>query len=499
METPRDTDNTDSANPNVEITIHNTLNTNKALYIYLTGLPNIDGSDPTNSDSNYSQAILKTDGTWDMLDANGSEIPINITANVGFRIAPSNGSTTTITLPSFVTAARLYVFEGAEMQWQMVSAATGGTSIVQPVTTTPGTTAHDNRWGFVEFTSSGEQFFVNLSFVDFVSLGMGISVVDDDTGVKYIVPGLSSTLKALESGGRQYVSNSSVPSNGTTTLNSTMPNLVKRPGTQSRFSNATAAIQRTNDVLESICADLRAQSQKDGNAWDKLCIYSSPSANSTQPKSLLRILSPQDGLGQDIPFTNTSYYDAYISRVWSHYTTTITNSSSNLTTTVNNNNNNILYIDTQNPDITGTNTTLVPCSVCPATDSLLCTGSTIPMPRPTTADIWGCNTGAFAINKDNQDDAIFKAVVPRVCAAFARSTLLLMDDESQNGSEEIQPGPANSTFYKAEVTNHYARIIHQYEGVGGYAFPYDDVGVEGENQEGAIQVRSARRLDVYVG
>lgn len=475
---------TPAANPNVEITIHNTLNTNKVLYVYITGLPNnnIDGS----------QAILKADGSaaWDVLDAQGSEIPVNITTDVAFRVAAAYNSTTTLTLPSYVAAARLYIVEGAEMPWQMVATNDGATtSIVQPVATTPGTTAYDNRWGFVEFTSTDGEFFVNLSFVDFVSLGLGISVIDDGTRVEYVVPGLSPTLKALEAAeGTAHASSESLspkyhngtPIAHTTTTTTThlssssssssRPALVRRPE-----SAAPALVTNTTtaDILEAICASLQAQSQKDGNAWDKLCIYAN--TTTTSPETVLRILSPQDGLQQDIPFASPSYYETYISRVWSHYT-----------------NNNTLYIDTQNPDLGTLNSTLVPCTVDPSTQHLLCAGATTPMPRPVTSDIWGCNTGAFAINDTAQDDDVFKAVVPRVCAAFVRSTLLL-------GGGNVQPGPANSTFYQNEVTNHYARILHEHEGVGGYAFPYDDVGVYGENEEGAIQVASAKRLDIYVG
>lgn len=507
------TDASTAANPNVEITIHNTLNTNKILYVYITGIPNTTStststSGPDTDTTSGLQAILRADSgnnndntatattaaaaTWDVLNAHGSEIPVNITTNVAFRVPAAYNSTTTLTLPSYVAAARLYIVEGAEMPWQQVSTDDGAsTSIVQPVATTPGTTAYDHRWGFVEFTSGDEEFFVNLSFVDFVSLGLGISVVDDRTGVEYVVPGLSPTLKALEEaaeaadGSAHASSESLLPPptyrNGTTAQSRLV--LAKK---RSEESAAAAAIvappvlvtnTTTADVLEAICASLQAQAQKDGNAWDKLCIYSNTTTTSEKP-TVLRILSPQDGLQQDIPFASPTYFETYISRVWAHYTTTP------------------LYIDTQNPDLGTLNSTLVPCTVDPATDALLCAGATTPMPRPSTSDLWGCNTGAFAINDTAEADDVFRAVVPRVCAAFVRSTLLLPTEEA-DGS--VQPGPANSTYYQNEVTNHYARILHEHEGVGGYAFPYDDVGVYGENEEGAIQVASARKLDIWVG
>lgn len=537
--TPR---NAAVANPNIEITIHNALNTGKPLYVYVTGLPYL----ASTTSFSGNEAMLQADNTWDVLDAGGSEIPLNVTTNVAFHVPAAGASssvsqdsggsrnnnsssftttttTTTFTLPSYVSSARVYVFEGTPMQWQMVSTATSGaaTSIVQPVVTEPGTTAYDNRWGFIEFTSSADQFFVDVSYVDFVSLGMGLSVVDDGNGVEYVVPGLSDTLlqemhllatNASSSSSSPHGAASStavqlpVPpffrnlSTTTTTTTKAKTSSFKSQSEVVSRQGRNATRQQETSILDSICSDLRAQSQKDGNAWEKLCIYTNSSSTSSSP-SVLRILSPEDGLQQNIAFANVTYYDDYIAAVWAHYTT------------------HPLYVDTQNPQLGTLNATLVSCAVAPATDQLVCSGSAVGMPRPTTADIWGCNSGAFALNATA--DAVFRAVVPRVCAAFTRSTLLLpaadpSDPSGQNNAttttgtgtttttttiniNNVQPGPANSTFYQADITNHYARVIHEHEGLGGYAFAYDDVGVYGENQEGAIQVGSARKMDVYVG
>jgi hypothetical protein len=65
------------------------------------------------------------------------------------------------------------------------------------------------------------------------------------------------------------------------------------------------------------------------------------------------------------------------------------------------------------------------------------------------------------------------AVLPRVCAALNRSTLLL-----QGSSGNTQPGtPAQEQlYYGAGPTNWYAKVAHEVQGDGkGYAFAYDDV------------------------
>lgn len=419
----------------MEVTIHNNITSGKSLFVYIAGF----------TDPSGSQSMLQTDGSWALLSAGASITPIKIPFNVEFVVAPN--SATTLTLPSYVNSSRLYAVEGASLPWAMVLGADGLTTVVQPVPTTPGTVAHDNRWGFVEFTSSADEFFVNLSFVDFVSLPMGIAATDS-AGAAHSVPGLMQQLPG------------SAPAPNTTTTTS-----------------VTAA-----NVTQQLCLDLDAQAQLDGLAWGALCVYSNTTTTDpATPQQLLRILSPQAATQQNKPFAPPDYYDAYIGAVWAHYTT------------------NALHIDTQQPGLTTTTTpttngssSIVTCQVDAATDALVCDGTPVRMARPATADVWGCSGGAFALAAD---DAVFKAVVPRVCAALTRSTLLLLG----GGGGDTQPGPAVASFYNASVTNHYARVVHGREVVGGYAFAYDDVACAGADQDGAIQVASLETLEVYIG
>jgi hypothetical protein len=84
-------------------------------------------------------------------------------------------------------------------------------------------------------------------------------------------------------------------------------------------------------------------------------------------------------------------------------------------------------------------------------------------------------------------------IVPRLAAAFNRSTLLI--DSNQPDGENVPDYYANAT------TNHYARIVHATLGTGGgYAFPYDDVTPDGGvSQAGAISTGSPSELTVTVG
>ncbi|ORY58899.1 uncharacterized protein BCR38DRAFT_413218 [Pseudomassariella vexata] len=189
------------------------------------------------------------------------------------------------------------------------------------------------------------------------------------------------------------------------------------------------------NAVSSICNDMKTQAA-DGQPWDKMCV------------------------------SDASDYTDYANKVWDQYT------------------NQDLVFDTQNAG----NTT------CRANgDQLTCTNDNRAYARPTVGDIWGCNSGPFAMTQDDND--IHKAVVPRLCAAFQRSTLLL-------DGGDVQPSSAvgKDTYYKETPTNHYSRIVHNYlVGGRGYAFAYDDVNPDGENAAGVVSGPSPQELAITIG
>ncbi len=107
--------------------------------------------------------------------------------------------------------------------------------------------------------------------------------------------------------------------------------------------------------------------------------------------------------------------------------------------------------------------------------------------KPTTADVLGCNSGPFTTGSSPARNAI----IPRLAAAFVRSTLLDAED---------QPSHPN-TFYKRDPTNHYARLVHVHNLDGkGYAFAYDDVQPDGgEDQSGKVNAGDPVLFIVTVG
>ncbi|MEU0789008.1 beta-1,3-glucanase family protein [Amycolatopsis sp. NPDC005961] len=170
----------------------------------------------------------------------------------------------------------------------------------------------------------------------------------------------------------------------------------------------------------------------------------------------LRVLSPHHHAAQF-----GGYLDAYIDQVWQKYAGTD------------------LVVDSQNPGV-GTFTGRV------SGDQLVFGAESFA--KPATADVWGCDSGPFALAAGASDAR--KAIVPRLAAALNRTTLL--DNPNQPTAED----PAR--FYGGEATNHYARIVHsKLPDNRGYAFPYDDVS-PGPDFSGAVFAGDPQVLTITI-
>ncbi|KAI0162229.1 glycoside hydrolase family 64 protein [Xylariaceae sp. FL1272] len=208
--------------------------------------------------------------------------------------------------------------------------------------------------------------------------------------------------------------------------------------------------------VNNICSGLNAQHNADGKQWDQLCQTSGGQA--------LRVLSPNLFISADAS-RFSGYYDTYVNQVWSQYTSQD------------------LIVNTQ------TDAGNVACRA--SGNQMTCAGDNRAYPKPTSADIFGCNSGPFAII--DSDNGVHRAVVPRLCAAFERSTLLL-------AGGNLQPSLPASSYYTVSPTNHYARLVHQYETNSiGYAFSYDDVNPAGANVAGELAGVNPTNLKFTVG
>jgi len=207
--------------------------------------------------------------------------------------------------------------------------------------------------------------------------------------------------------------------------------------------------------MQTIANNLKAQTNLDGQPWGSLIVNNSSG-------QLLRIFSPNSGILLN-PSWFQNYWTAYVNSVYSMY------SSSPLT------------VDTQASfgNVNGqTNST-----------SSFNFGAGGTFAKPSAADIFSNSSGPFATGSNAETNTI----IPRLAAAFNRSTLLL--------SNNTPDGTTPSQYYTTSPTNHYARIVHAANLDGlGYAFPYDDVTPDGgEPQEGALFSSSPTLLTVAVG
>ncbi|KAI1146896.1 hypothetical protein F4825DRAFT_466152 [Nemania diffusa] len=339
-------------------------------------------------DSRDSIVFLTSNGTWHYPSPCQSTKP-----------QPTN---TTVTVPEYINAGRIWVAVG-ELQFYILSNEGRAQSLIEPSVSNPDDPSAEVSWGFVEFTNTPELgLYANLSFVDFVGLPLGISLVTRDGAVQ--------TVAGLPKG-----------------------------------------------AVSDICQEIRLQAANNSLPWDSLCI----SSHDNRP---LRILSPNTYASTHLGLMQ-GYYALYVKQVWKTYTSQD------------------LLIDTQS------DTGLVSCRV--KDDILHCEGDNRGYARPDEADTWGCNTGPFMISEG--DNGIHQAIVPRLCAAFTRSTLLI-----EGGS--IQPSVESNAYYSSHPTNYYSRIIHEFLADGkGYTFPYDDVSASEENTAGVVSGFTPKLLNIFVG
>jgi Beta-1,3-glucanase len=322
--------------------------------------------------------------------SNGSPLAVDC----AIALNASGAAARTITIPQ-MAGARLWFSVGTPLTFLL----NPGPALVEPSVTNPSDPNIDLSWDFCEFTFNSSELYADISMVDFVCIPIALSLTDTS--------GNQSGVLGLPAGG-----------------------------------------------LDSVCSQLTAQANADGNPWTDLIV----SYNGQN----LRALSPTNGVVEDSGFLS-GYFDDYTSQVWDMYSSTA------------------LTVDTQAQ--WGTVTGQV-------SDGLLTFAGVGSFAQPAAADIFSCDSGPFS--PAGMSDEML-AIVPRLAAAFNRSTLLIDSDQPD--------GENPADYYASSPTNHYARIVHATTLDGlGYAFPFDDVTPDGGvNQSGPVVSASPALWTVTVG
>ncbi|KJR88781.1 glucanase b [Sporothrix schenckii 1099-18] len=210
------------------------------------------------------------------------------------------------------------------------------------------------------------------------------------------------------------------------------------------------------EAFATVCDQLRAQAKRDGKPWDKLIVMPPNAGPNDQP---LRVLNPTHGDAVGGSFAG--YYEPYVDQVWKQYA-----------------GGSKLSINTQ------TDLGVIDGTI--SNGQLVFDGEGFN--KPTTDDILGCNSGPFTTGSSR----VRNAIIPRLAAAFQRSTLL---------TDAIQPSANTQGFYTVDPTNHYCRIVHAANLDGkGYTFAYDDVQADGgADQSGKVNAGDPEMFMVSVG
>ncbi|KAJ5976430.1 hypothetical protein N7481_010137 [Penicillium waksmanii] len=217
-----------------------------SVHVFITGL-----------DFDGNIVCLTPSGSWYTPTGDSSSTtPQEITEDIAIPIG-AYGTTTSLTLPRYFLSGRIWVADGDLTFWTVIS-ATGVLSLVEPSAVNPDDSSANVNWGFVELTTDSSGITVNLSYVDFVGLPLGIEVQGSD-------------------------------------------------GTQT-------ALGVSADALSSICNDLATQASSDGQPWNELCMTDTSG-------NVLRVIAPYYYISLE-PDAFDSYWTSYVSNVWSQYETT---------------------------------------------------------------------------------------------------------------------------------------------------------------------------------
>lgn len=217
--------------------------TSSTVYAYITGQA---------IDNGNALFLLQADGHTAYYPSSPSSTGSPLQANCAIALG-APGSTVNVTIPR-IAGGRIWFSIGAPIQFLL----NPGPALVEPSVSNPSDPSINVMWDFCEFTFNASQVFANISYVDFVSIPIALTLTNT-------------------SGQTQHVSG--MPANG----------------------------------LDTVCSGLIAQNNADGAGWNQLIV--------TSGGKNLRALSPTNGIVMH-PSLFSGYFNNYLSQVWSKYSST---------------------------------------------------------------------------------------------------------------------------------------------------------------------------------
>lgn len=202
-------------------------------------------------DNNNALFLLQSDGKTPYFPTSPASTGAPLAENCAILLG-APGSTTTVTIPH-IAGGRIWFSLATPLKFML----NPGPGLVEPAVANPADPNTAIQWDFCEFTWNSAQLFVNISYVDFVSLPVGLTLTNA-SGATQAVSGMSA--------------------NG----------------------------------LDTVCSGLTAQQAADSAGWDQL-IERDPSGGSN-----LRALSPNTGISRNNALFQ-GYYESYVDQVWAKY------------------------------------------------------------------------------------------------------------------------------------------------------------------------------------
>ena len=199
--------------------------------------------------SNNALVLLESDGRTLYYPASPSSTLSPLAVDCAIPLG-GPGSTTTVTIPQIAGGRVWFSFDKP-----LTFLLNPGPALVEPSVSNTSDPNINLMWDFCEFTYNTSQLYADISYVDFVSIPIGISLTDTSGNVQNVT---------------------GMPANG----------------------------------LATVCSGLIAQNNADGAGWNQL-IVTSGGAN-------LRALSPNNGIVMNSSLF-TGYFQPYINQVWSKY------------------------------------------------------------------------------------------------------------------------------------------------------------------------------------
>lgn len=223
----------------INILLKNTTTSN--LYAYITGR------------ANDALCLIQADGRTQYYPRSpaGTLNPLEVDCSI---YVGTPGATKTVQVPH-LSASRIWF----SLDQPLTFFLNPGPALVEPSVTNPSDPNINKAWGFCEFTFNAQQIYANISYVDFVSIPIAMSLTN--------VAGQTQSVKGIP-----------------------------------------------RNALDKICQRLADQHAIDGAGWNEL-IVKTPSGQN------LRALSPNLGLVVK-PWLFNGYYEPYVSQVWEKFKTT---------------------------------------------------------------------------------------------------------------------------------------------------------------------------------